>query len=274
MNPARYWPRTADSWTLSAVISGIARSTLTFSSWTLRLSKRAGGSIATRLRHLEDVVLDDVAQRAALVVVAAAVLDAQVLGDGDLDVVDVAAVPDRLEDRVGEPQHQQVLDGLLAEVMIDAVGLALAEDRPDAIVEGACAREVRPERLLDHDPAEGVVVFTGQPGVAELLGDQREELGRRRQVEQAIPEPPGACGSAGRARRAGRCRPPGRRTSGSGSAGVARTRPRCRRPARRGRRGSPPPGGPPRGTRRRSTRLRDMPMMFMSGGSSCCRARL
>jgi hypothetical protein len=34
-------------------------------------------------------------------------------------VVDELAVPDRLEDPVGEPQRQHVLDGFLAKVMVD-----------------------------------------------------------------------------------------------------------------------------------------------------------
>ena len=51
-------------------------------------------------QHLEQVVLDDVADDAGLLVEGGAVLDAQRLGHGQLHVVDVAVVPDRLEDRV------------------------------------------------------------------------------------------------------------------------------------------------------------------------------
>ena len=40
------------------------------------------------------MVLDDVAQRARVLVVLAPPLDAELLGDGDLHVVDVAPVPD------------------------------------------------------------------------------------------------------------------------------------------------------------------------------------
>ncbi len=54
---------------------------------------------------------------------------ALLLGHGDLHVVDVLRVPQRLEDAVGEAQHQQVLHRLLAEVVVDAVGLALGERR-------------------------------------------------------------------------------------------------------------------------------------------------
>ena len=85
-------------------------------------------------------------------VVAAAVLDADRLGHGDLHVVDVAAVPDRLEDAVGEPEHQEVLDGLLPEVVIDPVDLVLAEHRRQIWRLSAARRvEVVAERLLDDD---------------------------------------------------------------------------------------------------------------------------
>ena len=74
------------------------------------------------------MVLDQVAQRAGVVVVPGAAADPDVLGGGDLDVVDVVAVPDRLEQRVGEPQRHQVLDGLLAQVVVDPEHLRLVED--------------------------------------------------------------------------------------------------------------------------------------------------
>jgi hypothetical protein len=40
------------------------------------------------------------------------VLDADRLGHRDLDVVDVGVVPDGLEDRIREPEREDVLDGL------------------------------------------------------------------------------------------------------------------------------------------------------------------
>ena len=73
---------------------------------------------------MQDVVRDHVAQAAGVLVVAAAPLDAEGLRHRDLHVIDVAAVPDRLENAVGEAENQNVLDGLFAEVMVDAVDLA------------------------------------------------------------------------------------------------------------------------------------------------------
>ena len=43
--------------------------------------------------------------------------------------IDIAPVPDRFEDAVGKPERQDVLDGLLPEVVIDAVDLRFAESR-------------------------------------------------------------------------------------------------------------------------------------------------
>ena len=69
------------------------------------------------------MVLHHVAQRAGLVVELRAALDADVLGDGDLHVLDAAAPPQRLEQRIAEAQRQQVLHRLLAEIVIDAKDL-------------------------------------------------------------------------------------------------------------------------------------------------------
>ena len=73
------------------------------------------------------MVLDDVVRDAGLLVELAAALDADLLGDGDLHVVDVLAVPERLEEAVGEAEDEEVLDRLLAEVVIDAEDLRLVE---------------------------------------------------------------------------------------------------------------------------------------------------
>jgi len=78
--------------------------------------------------QLEQMVRHHVAQRAGLVVEAAAVTDADLFVDRDLYVVDMIAIPDRFEHAVGEAQHQDVLHGLLAEVMIDPVDLMLIQE--------------------------------------------------------------------------------------------------------------------------------------------------
>ena len=80
------------------------------------------------------------------------------LGHGDLHVIDVLLVPERLEDAVGEAQHQQVLHRLLAEVVIDAVGLAFGEGLADGADDFAGAVQIAADRLLDDDAREGQIL--------------------------------------------------------------------------------------------------------------------
>ena len=142
-------------------MGGMARQTLSFSRRTLSASKLDGGSMATKAEQLHHVVLHDVAQRAGLLVERAAAFDAQGFGGGDLHVVDVVAVPDGLEDAVGEAEDQDVLHGLFAEVVVDAEDLALVEDRVDLVVECAGGVEVVAEGLFDDDA--DVAAVAGAP---------------------------------------------------------------------------------------------------------------
>ena len=86
-------------------------------------------------QELQQVVLDDVAGRADAVVVACPAAGADVLGHGDLDVVHVVRVPQRLEELVGEAQRQDVLHRLLAQVVVDPEDRVRREDRLDDVVQ-------------------------------------------------------------------------------------------------------------------------------------------
>ena len=123
-------------------------------------------------------------------------LDAERLGRRDLHVVDVAAVPDRFEDAVGEAKDEDVLHRLLGQVVVDAVYLPLVEGRAHHGVQRPGAFEVAAERLFDDDPhpAPVLAVLVGraggaallQPGGAEALDDHREQTGRSGQVEDPV----------------------------------------------------------------------------------------
>ncbi len=133
------------------------------------------------------MVLDDVAKDARLLVEPAAVLDADGLGDRDLDVVDVTAVPERLEDPVAEAEDEDVLRRLLAEVVVDAEDLALAEDARELLVEGAGRREVAPERLLDDDARPRAAVDgVDELRVPEVLHDRADHRRRDGEVEHPV----------------------------------------------------------------------------------------
>ena len=132
------------------------------------------------------MVLEHVPQHARLIVKSAAVADAQGFGGGDADVVDVAAVPDRLEQGVGKAQQQDVLHGFLGHVMVDAENPPLCEKAVQNPVQLAGRGQVAAEGLF-HDDARGTsAAFPGESGLAQQ-GDQRN-IGRRGhgQIEQAV----------------------------------------------------------------------------------------
>jgi hypothetical protein len=74
------------------------------------------------------VVLDDVADRAFVVVEGAPIRHIERLRHCQLHRRDVLAVPDGLEEAVCESKILQVLDRLLAQVVVDAEDRILPED--------------------------------------------------------------------------------------------------------------------------------------------------
>ena len=143
-------------------------------------------------QHLHDVVLHDVAQRAGRLVEAAAVLDADALGHGDLHLLDVAAVPDRLEDGVGEAQRQDVLHRLFAHVVVDAEDLVLVEGAVHGGVErrarsrGRGRRASRPPGGRRPPPSPGWL----HPSLASASATSGEQRGDGGQVVEAVARGP------------------------------------------------------------------------------------
>ena len=127
-----------------------------------------------------------------LLVERAAALDADRLGDGDLDVVDELAVPDRLEDAVGEPQHQQVLHRLLAEVVVDAEDLLSSKRSAISALSVAGARRSCPNGFS--------MIRRVQPRrralVDELPYERRDRARRHREVEEAVAARPRSASSS------------------------------------------------------------------------------
>ena len=133
--PAAYWPRTASVERLR----GLER-TDGLNDLRLLGAHRIGIERDRRLhgghrQQLEHMVGHHVAQRAGLLVELAAALDADGLRRGDLDVVDMLTIPQRLEQAVGEAQRHDVLDRFLAEEMINPIDLMLLQRLQDLGIE-------------------------------------------------------------------------------------------------------------------------------------------
>ena len=144
---------------------------------------RFHGHQAQEVHH---VVLEDVAERPRTVVVFSATLHADGFAHGNLDVVDEPAVPEGLEDAVGEPEDEKVLDGFLAEVMVDSIYAVFGEGALECAVEFAGACKIAPERFLDDDPRPGRVAVEceRESRFAESADDFAESRRRRGQVEE------------------------------------------------------------------------------------------
>jgi len=132
--------------------------------------------------ELQDVVLDDVAHRARLVVVTGPLADPLFLRDGDEDGLDQRAIPHWFEERVRESQRHHVLNGVLGEVVVDAEDLLFLEGRRELRVELARRGEVVTQGFLDHDPSRHVRPV-GEPRSREARQDLAERLGRSREIE-------------------------------------------------------------------------------------------
>ena len=135
--------------------------------------------MATKPSTCKQVGDDHVAERAGLLEEAGAALDRQLLRHVDLDVVDVLAVPDRLEQAVAEAKGEDVLHRLLAEEVVDPEDLCLFEHAVQGLVERSRGGEIVAERLLDDQPRA-----LGETGGAEHLHHRRERVRRNGEVDQ------------------------------------------------------------------------------------------
>ncbi len=125
------------------------------------------------------MVLHHVADCASFLVITTAVADAEFFADGDLNVINGFAVPEPLENGIGKAEHQNVLHGFLAKIMVNAANLRFMREACQLGVQRVRGCEVMAERLL-HDealPAAFVAVFVQKFGIVQLFDDNAELLG-------------------------------------------------------------------------------------------------
>ena len=125
------------------------------------------------------MVLDHVAEGPGAVVEGpAASFHAHGLGGRDLDVIDELPVQQRLEDRVAETEGQQVLHGFLAQVVVDAVDLMLAELFQDVDIQPPRRCQIAAERLLDDHAFPGLAIGLGHhAGARQAVDDGAKKSG-------------------------------------------------------------------------------------------------
>src|SRR6185437_10541343 len=106
-------------------------------------------------QDLQEVVLHHVLEGTHPVVVAGSPLQGQRLLPDDLDLLDVGAVPDRLQHPVGQAGPEQRLHRGHRQEVVDPEDLLLAQRGDQLPVEGRGTGKILPERLLEHDPTPG-----------------------------------------------------------------------------------------------------------------------
>ena len=136
--------------------------------------------------QLEEVIGNHVPQRPGCFVKAAALFHAYSLRGGDLHAVDELPVPQRFRNAVCEPEHHQVLHRLLAQVVIDAVDLLLAQDFLELAVQLLGRIQISSKRFFHDDPGPPAVGLLCQASLAQLLRHGSEKLGGHRQIEEPV----------------------------------------------------------------------------------------
>ena len=120
-----------------------------------------GGRLHGKQRDkLEEVVLDHIPQTARAFIKRTAVFHSEIFRQGYLDAGDVVAVPDRLQERIGEAEIEDVHDRLFPEVVVDSEDGVFREYRPRHFVEFLRGGQVASERLF-HDDSRVFSQFRG-----------------------------------------------------------------------------------------------------------------
>ena len=89
----------------------------------------------------------------------------------------MGGIPQRLEKQIRKPQRQQVLDGFLAEIMIDPVNPVFRKCSGDGVVDDPARRQIDPERLFKPDAR----IALGQTAGLQALDRRFEKAWRGRQ---------------------------------------------------------------------------------------------
>src|SRR5437879_12740067 len=91
-------------------------------------------------------------------------------------MIDVTAIPKRLEDRVVEPEHHNVLHCLLAEIVINAVNLILVQNTLDLAIQALGRFKLVSEWFLDDNAPPADILLVRQSRSAMLLNNRRDVL--------------------------------------------------------------------------------------------------
>src|SRR6266851_8151842 len=109
-----------------------------------------------------------------MIEIAAAAFYAYGFRHGNLYVIDIATVPDGLEDPIGKAKRHDVLNRFFAQIMIDAVNLFFVGDFEQLLIKDLGRLKVVTEGLFDDDPPPVIVILLHQSAGGELFDNLAE----------------------------------------------------------------------------------------------------
>src|ERR1700680_1132241 len=133
------------------------------------------------------MALNHIPQGACRFIKGGALLHSEGLRGRDLNVVNVIAIPKRLENSVPKSQRQKILDRIFPQKMIDPIDLRLVEDFENCTVELSGRGKVVAKGFFDDDADPRVIGrWLRQARCADLADHLGINGGRRREIIQAV----------------------------------------------------------------------------------------
>ncbi len=126
-------------------------------------------------QHLKQVILDHIANGAGLIVEGSAALDPERLRHRDLHALDVAAVTQRLEERINKAEKDHIVDRPLPQIVVDPKNRFLVEGPEQDPVELLRRGDIMTKGFFDDDAGA-----LGAAGLGQLLDHKLEQ--RRRTI--------------------------------------------------------------------------------------------
>src|SRR5262249_24437588 len=134
--------------------------------------------------QLGQVVLHHVTDSAGLLIIGAAVFNAEIFRDCNLDALHRIPIPQGFEYWIGKTKRQQILYRLFAQVMIDAIDLGFIEVTVQERIQCASGPEVMPEWLFKDDTHPAMTLE--ESGPIEVFNRCRHCCGREREIEHTV----------------------------------------------------------------------------------------
>ena len=123
-------------------------------------------------QKLHQVVLHHIAHGTRSIVIGAAPGHIDCLSHRDLHMVDVFRLPQRLEQDIGKAHRHQVLDGFLAQIMVDPVDLLFREMPRQNRVQRPRRGQIAAKGLFHHDARLSIGNAMGMQPLSQITKER------------------------------------------------------------------------------------------------------